>query len=103
MSAEVQKQTSKSEAAAAPAIKSIRLVQSAPFNGREEESIRMGVGQCTLAVAARIESDGTAVAIGPNQRADGLLLECLRHDRVTLKTFTERIFVAWSNIRCVVY
>ena len=104
MSAEVQKQPAETKPPPpTQPIKSLRLVNSAPFNGREEESIRMGVGHCTRYWAARLEADGSAVPISANQRADGLLLECDRHNRVTNKAETERIFVAFSNIRCVVY
>ena len=104
MSAEVQKSTPAKAIEVGPAIRSVRLVHSTPFNGTEADSIRMGPGQCSRYYAARIEADGQAVAITTNQRADGLVFERDWHDRAdSNKLKSERVFVAWSNIRCVVY
>lgn len=104
MSAEVQKQPAAKVIAMGPAVRSVRLVHSTPFAGTESETIRMEPGLCTRYYAARLEADGQAVAITAGQRADGMVFERDWHDRAdSNKLKSERIFVAWSNVRCVVY
>lgn len=103
MSAEVQKPAHKIEAPLAQRIRSVRLIESAPFAGTESTTIQMEPGKCDRVYAARMESDGTAVAIEKGQRSDGLVFEREWIDRNTNQKRLERIFQYSSNVRCVVY
>lgn len=91
-----QKQESKKR------ITSVRLKDSVPFGGREETTIIVTAGKCDRVFAARMEADGSAVAIDKAQRSDGLVFE-RDFAPVGKDKQTERIFQAWANIRCVVY
>lgn len=84
-------------------ITSVRLKDSVPFGGREETTIIVAPGKCDRVFAARMEADGSAVAIDKAQRSDGLLFERDWMPVGAKERQTERIFQAWANIRCVVY
>lgn len=101
MSAEVQKQPKIEPLPISQRITSVRFIESVPFGGTESTHVGMGLGKCDRIYAARIEADGSAVAIDKGQRADGLVFEREYRDGQTRKL--ERIFQAWANIRCVSY
>lgn len=104
MSAEVQKQATKPEVITHQRIQSVRFVESVPFGGTETTNVSIGLGKCDRIFAARIEADGSAVAIDKQQRADGLVFEREWKDsRDGNKVKLERIFQPWANIRCVSY
>lgn len=82
---------------------SVRLKDSVPFGGREETTIIVTHGKCDRIFAARMEADGSAVAIDKAQRSDGLVFERDFTPAGSKEQRVERIFQAWANIRCVVY
>lgn len=82
---------------------SVRLKDSVPFGGREETTILVVPGKCDRVLGGRIESDGSAVVIAKGERPDGLIFERDWTPVGAKEKFTERIFQAWANIRCVVY
>lgn len=77
---------------------SVAFVNSIPFNN-EAMSAQVGQGKADSITPARMEADGTAVAIDKNQRADGLLIRQRRHDRVRNTYVVDQCFVPWSNVR----
>jgi hypothetical protein len=80
---------------------SVAFVDSIPF-GNESMSVQIG-RNCDSITPARMEADGSAVAIDKNQRADGLLIRQRRHDRVRNVFVVDQCFVPWSNIRGLQY
>ena len=84
-------------------IRSARFVLSVPFCGKEMDYAVVGPGHAASITPARIEADGSPVPVLASQRSDGLVLEREYVDRLDNKTKTERVFVGWANIRCVVY
>ena len=84
-------------------ITAVRFVNSVQFGTTEATFITMGAGKCDRVFAARIEADGTAVAIDKGQRADGLLFERDRTDTNTRTAITDRAFTPWVNISGINY
>lgn len=77
------------------------FVESVAFGG-ESQSVQIGRNVDSI-TPARLEGDGSPVAIDKGQRADGVLLVARRHDRVANAFRTETAFVPWSNVRTLGY
>lgn len=103
MSAEVVKQSKAESAAPSRPVVALRFVESVPFGGTEATFADLSPGKSNRVASARIEADGSVVAISSGQRSDGMLLERDWTDRVDNRKRTERVFVPWANIRAVIY
>jgi hypothetical protein len=89
-------------------IASVRLIESVWLGGTETVTVvtrtgAAGGGVVAAVTPARLETDGSAVAIETKQRADGLLLVATLRDRGNGSEVRERVFVPWSNVRQVRY
>lgn len=77
------------------------FVTSIPFAG---ETVGAQVGRnCTSIVPARLEADGSAVTIDKGQRADGLQIRSVEHDRKNNTKYIGQCFVPWANVRGITY
>ena len=77
------------------------FVESISFGG-ETTSANVGRNADSIA-AARLEADGSAVAVGPNQRADGLLLRRRHRNTASNERLVLQCFVPFANVRCLAY
>lgn len=77
------------------------FVDSVPFGG-EQTSASIGRNVDSI-WPARLEKDGAAVTVEPNQRADGILLRRKHHDLNTHQRVVLQAFVPWSNVRSLQY
>jgi hypothetical protein len=82
-------------------ISGVVFVNSIPMGG-ESQSVQIGRNVHSI-TPARIEADGTAVAIDKGQRADGLLLKKFTHNRMNGQKYIEQEFTPWANVRGVQY
>lgn len=80
---------------------SVAFVASIPF-ANEAMSVQVGRNADSI-TPARMEADGSAVAIDKNQRADGLLVKQRKHDRARNVFVVEQCFVPFANIRGAQY
>lgn len=67
-----------------------------PFAGTCE-SVQLG-RNCDSIVPARLEPDGTTVAIDRGQRADGVRLRRKVDNLQTRESFMDQVFVPWANV-----
>lgn len=83
-------------------IVSAHFVETAYFDGTETASAAIG-RNCSLIAPARIEADGSAIAIDKGQRADGLLLRGNAKTSAQGKRYQAQAFVPWANVKSVAY
>ena len=73
----------------------------------ERTSLHIGVDKqtstCDSLTPARLEPDGTPVAIKAGERADGILFRKRAHDRIRNVYYLAQAFSPWANIRGLVY
>ncbi len=99
---DTQKSTTPALVAECNRVVSVRFHNAVPFNGTEALWIAMTPG--VTMQAGRLEADGRAVVIGPNQQASGLIFERQYLDRNAMnKPKRERIFVFGSDVAAIVY
>jgi len=99
---DTQKASTPIPAAECSRVVSVRFNNAVPFNGTESMWIQMTPG--VTMQAGRLEADGRAVAIGPNQQASGLIFERAYLDRNAMnRPKRERIFVFGSDVAAIVY
>lgn len=77
------------------------FVDSVPFGG-EQASASIGRNVDSI-VPARLEKDGSAVPVEPNQRADGILLRRKHRDLNTHQRVVLQAFVPFANVRSLQY
>ncbi len=73
------------------------FVNSIPFAG-ETSGVQIP-RNCDSIVPARLDCDGSAIAIDKGQRADGLLVRRKVHDRTTNTRYVDQVFVPFANVR----
>ena len=99
---DTQKTSTPAPVAECNRVASVRFHNAVPFNGTESLSVQVQGG--ITVQAARLEADGRAVPIGPNQQASGLVFERVYLDRnAQNKPKRERAFVFGANIAGIVY
>lgn len=78
----------------------VRFVESVPFHG---ESLSVSASEDVKLSVARIDADGSSVAIDKGQRADGVLIKARTHDRLRNTFVAQQIFVPFANVKAILY
>lgn len=77
------------------------FVNSVLFSG-EQMSVSLGRNADSI-TPGRLEGDGSVVAVGANQRADGLVIKMKRSNLNTRERYVAQAFVPFANVRSVEY
>lgn len=83
-------------------IASVFFRESVNFAHEEHNSLQVGK-RVDIVQPARLQADGSPVAIKDNERADGLLLTKSMPGRDNKPPYVAQSFVPWASVKNVLY